>query len=110
MRNAYYVFHLRYSSTCTSVRRSLRRRLNLRAGSACCASSCLRLRAVLLTSLTTIAGLIPILFEQSVQAQFLIPMATSIVFGLALGTFLILLVLPSIILIIDDINMFINRN
>ena len=53
-----------------------------------------RLRPVLLTSLTTIAGLSPILFERSLQAQFLIPMAISIVFGLALSTALILIVLP----------------
>jgi multidrug efflux pump subunit AcrB len=53
-----------------------------------------RLRAVLLTSLTTIAGLTPLLFERSMQAQFLIPMATSISFGLAYGTILILGVVP----------------
>ena len=53
-------------------------------------ASCLRFRAVLLTSLTTIAGLTPILFETSPQAQFLIPMATTIVFGLAYGTVLVL--------------------
>ena len=41
-------------------------------------AACQRLRAVLLTSLTTIAGLTPLLFETSLQAQFLIPMATSI--------------------------------
>ncbi len=53
-----------------------------------------RLRAVLLTSLTTIAGLIPLLFETSVQARFLIPMATSIVFGLAFSTVLVLILVP----------------
>ena len=53
-----------------------------------------RLRAVLLTSLTTIAGLIPLLFETSVQAQFLIPMATSIVFGLGFSTVLVLILVP----------------
>ena len=57
-------------------------------------ASCQRLRAVLLTSLTTIAGLSPLLFETSLQAQFLIPMAVSISFGLALTTFLVLLVVP----------------
>jgi len=57
-------------------------------------ASCQRLRAVLLTSLTTIAGLSPLLFETSLQAQFLIPMAVSISFGLALATFLVLLVVP----------------
>jgi multidrug efflux pump subunit AcrB len=60
-------------------------------------ASCQRLRAVLLTSLTTIAGLTPLLFETSFQAQFLIPMATSIAFGLAFSTFLVLLVIPSLL-------------
>ncbi|MDX1811800.1 MAG: efflux RND transporter permease subunit, partial [Gammaproteobacteria bacterium] len=57
----------------------------------------LRLRAVLLTSLTTIAGLSPLLFETSVQAQFLIPMAVSITFGLAFATLLVLVVIPVIL-------------
>jgi multidrug efflux pump subunit AcrB len=56
-----------------------------------------RLRAVLLTSLTTIGGLSPLLFETSVQAQFLIPMATSITFGIAFSTVLVLLVIPVIL-------------
>ncbi len=65
-------------------------------------AACQRLRAVLLTSLTTIAGLTPILFETSLQAQFLIPMATAIVFGLAYGTVLILLFVPAMITIIEN--------
>jgi multidrug efflux pump subunit AcrB len=56
-----------------------------------------RVRAVLLTSLTTVAGLTPLLFETSLQAQFLIPMATAIAFGLIFSTFLILLVIPSML-------------
>lgn len=56
-----------------------------------------RLRAVLVTSLTTIAGLTPLLFETSLQAQFLIPMAISIAFGLMFATLLILLVLPALL-------------
>ncbi|MCO4758747.1 MAG: efflux RND transporter permease subunit, partial [Oceanospirillaceae bacterium] len=64
-------------------------------------AACQRLRAVLLTSLTTIAGLTPILFETSLQAQFLIPMAVSIVFGLAYGTVLILLFVPSMLTVIE---------
>ncbi len=54
-----------------------------------------RVRAVFLTSLTTIAGLTPLLFETSLQAQFLIPMAASIAFGLMFSTLLILLVIPA---------------
>jgi multidrug efflux pump subunit AcrB len=60
-------------------------------------ASCQRLRAVLLTSLTTIAGLTPLLFERSYQAQFLIPMAVSIAFGLAFATLLVLLVIPALL-------------
>ncbi|SEQ51215.1 Multidrug efflux pump subunit AcrB [Ectothiorhodospira magna] len=60
-------------------------------------ASCQRLRAVVLTSFTTIAGLVPLLFERSVQAQFLIPMAVSIVFGLAVATVLVLVVIPALL-------------
>lgn len=56
-----------------------------------------RVRAVFLTSLTTIGGLTPLLFETSLQAQFLIPMAAAIAFGLMFSTFLILLVIPCIL-------------
>jgi multidrug efflux pump subunit AcrB len=63
---------------------------------------CARFRAVVLTSLTTIAGLLPILFETSLQAQFLIPMAISIVFGLAYGTFLILFFVPAMITYLES--------
>jgi multidrug efflux pump subunit AcrB len=65
-------------------------------------AACQRLRAVLLTSLTTIAGLTPLLFEKSVQAQFLIPMATSIAFGLGFATLLVLLVIPALLSIHDS--------
>jgi len=67
-------------------------------------AACQRLRAVLLTSLTTIAGLTPLLFETSRQAQFLIPMAVSIAFGLAFATFLILLVIPAMLSIYEDVH------
>jgi len=60
-------------------------------------ASCQRLRAVILTSATTIAGLTPLLFERSLQAQFLIPMAISIVFGLGVATLLVLLVIPALL-------------
>ncbi len=67
-------------------------------------ASCLRLRAVVLTSLTTIAGLLPLLFETSLQAQFLIPMAVSISFGLAFATLLVLIVIPVILSYIESLN------
>jgi len=63
-----------------------------------------RFRPVLLTSITTIAGLFPLLTEQSFQAQFLIPMAVSISFGLLAATFLTLAYVPALYLIIDDIK------
>jgi multidrug efflux pump subunit AcrB len=54
-----------------------------------------RLRPILLTTFTTAFGLAPLIFETSRQAQFLIPMAISLAYGLLFGTFLILVVLPS---------------
>ncbi len=66
-------------------------------------AACQRLRAVLLTSLTTIAGLTPLLFETSRQAQFLIPMAVSIAFGLAYATLLILMVIPAMLSVYEDV-------
>lgn len=65
-------------------------------------AGCQRLRAVMLTSLTTIAGLLPLLFETSVQAQFLIPMAVSITFGLAFATLLVLLVMPALLTVVEE--------
>ncbi len=67
-------------------------------------ASCQRLRAVLLTSLTTIAGLAPLLFETSLQAQFLIPMAVSIAFGLMFATILVLLIIPVLLSYHEDIH------
>jgi multidrug efflux pump subunit AcrB len=66
--------------------------------------ACDRLRAVILTSATTIGGLTPLIFETSLQAQFLIPMALTIVFGLMVTTFLVLLVLPALIAIQGDFS------
>lgn len=62
-----------------------------------------RLRAVLLTSLSTIGGLSPLLFETSLQAQFLMPMAITIVFGLAFATVLVLFLVPALVGISDDL-------
>jgi multidrug efflux pump subunit AcrB len=71
--------------------------------------TCDRLRAVILTSLTTIGGLTPLLFEKSFQAQFLIPMAITLVFGLMATTFLVLLLIPSMIAIQGDIGAGVRR-
>lgn len=54
-----------------------------------------RFRPVLLTSMTTVAGLFPVLMEKSFQAQLVIPMATSLCFGLLLSTLLVLILVPT---------------
>ncbi len=64
-----------------------------------------RLRPIMLTSLTTILGLAPLMTEQSFQARFLIPMAISISFGLAFATLLTLIVVPSLFMIAEDAKM-----
>jgi multidrug efflux pump subunit AcrB len=63
-----------------------------------------RFRAVFLTSITTVAGLTPILSETSLQAQVLIPLVTSVVFGMLAATLLILLVLPASYAIMEDMG------
>lgn len=63
-----------------------------------------RFRAIFLTSVTTIAGMTPLLFETSSQALILIPLVTSIIFGMLTSTLLIMLVLPSVYTIIEDIG------
>ena len=68
-----------------------------------------RLRPVLLTSLTTIGGLTPLMFERSFQAQFLIPMAITIVFGLAVATLIVLVLTPSLLVIDEDIRSMFRR-
>ena len=65
-------------------------------------ASMARFRPVMLTSLTTIAGLLPLLAEKSMQAQILIPLAISIVFGLAASTVMVLFVVPSLYMIYQD--------
>lgn len=62
-----------------------------------------RLRPIFLTTVTTVLGLTPLMLEQSFQARFLIPMAVAISFGLMSATVLILMVLPCLIVIIDDL-------
>jgi multidrug efflux pump subunit AcrB len=63
-----------------------------------------RFRAVLLTSLTTIAGLSPLMFESSTLAMYMVPIAITICFGLVFSTFLVLLVVPSLVIIIENIH------
>ena len=63
-----------------------------------------RFRAIFLTSLTTIAGLAPLIFEKSRQAQFLIPMAISIAYGIAIATVLTLIMLPLLLSVSNSIK------
>ena len=70
-----------------------------------------RFRPVLLTSVTTVAGLFPLLLETSFQAQFLIPMAVSISFGLMAATILTLVFVPSLYVVINDmVGIFISQD
>ncbi len=63
-----------------------------------------RLRPILLTTLTTAAGLAPIILETSRQAQFLIPMAVSVAYGLMFGTFILLILLPATFLALNRLR------
>ncbi|MEM7582035.1 MAG: efflux RND transporter permease subunit [Acidobacteriota bacterium] len=63
-----------------------------------------RFRPILLTSLTTFAGLTPLLLEKSLQAQFLIPMAISLAFGILFATGVILIFVPVGYLILEDVK------
>lgn len=63
-----------------------------------------RYRAIMLTSLTTFCGLIPIVAETSTQAQFVIPMAVSLAFGIVFATVITLLLIPCLYMVLDDIG------
>lgn len=64
---------------------------------------CNRFRPVLLTTLTTVLGLLPLLYEKSQQAQFLKPTIITLAFGLAVGMFIILLIVPSLVMVQRDL-------
>ena len=68
-----------------------------------------RFRPVMLTSLTTFIGLMPLLFEKATQAQFLIPMAVSLGFGIIFATFITLILVPVNYLLIEDMKSFSSR-
>ncbi len=67
-------------------------------------SGTLRFRAIILTSITTAAGLLPILLEKSVQAQFVIPMAISVGFGILFATVITLFLIPTLYMLQLDFN------
>ena len=68
-----------------------------------------RFRPIVLTSMTTFVGLLPILRETSVSAQFLIPMATSLSFGVILGSAISLFLVPSSYVVLEDIASLLRR-
>jgi len=63
-----------------------------------------RFRPIMLTSLTTFGGLLPLLLEKSVQARFLVPMAISLGFGVMFATLISLVLVPSLYLVLDDLR------
>ena len=63
-----------------------------------------RFRAIILTTITTFVGLAPLIFEKSFQAQFLVPMAISVAFGVLFSTTILLLYFPSLILYFNDMR------
>lgn len=67
-------------------------------------SGAARFRPILLTSLTTFAGLLPLIFERSIQAQFLIPMAVSLAFGIMFATFITLFLIPCAYIATEDLK------
>lgn len=79
------------------------RRNGLSVHDAAMAAGRARVRAIILTTVTTTLGLTPLMLEQSFQARFLIPMAITIAFGLLSATGIILLTLPSLLMVLDDI-------
>jgi multidrug efflux pump subunit AcrB len=81
-----------------------RRREGVALFEAVTAAGAARFRPILLTSLTTFAGLMPLIFEQSTQAQFLIPMAVSLGFGILFATFITLLLVPINYLVLEDLR------
>jgi multidrug efflux pump subunit AcrB len=66
-----------------------------------------RFRAIFLTSITTVAGLSPLIFETSRQAQFLIPMAISIAYGIAIATVLTLIMLPMLLSVSNSAKVYV---
>jgi len=68
-----------------------------------------RFRAILLTTITTTAGLMPLILESSADAGFIIPMAISLAYGILFGTLFILFILPHLILMFNSVNLFLKR-
>jgi len=67
-----------------------------------------RFRAILLTTLTTFVGLLPLLFETSAQAQFVIPMALSLSFGILFASTITLVLIPSLYFVVETNHQFVS--
>jgi multidrug efflux pump subunit AcrB len=78
-------------------------------GEALLESGLTRFRPILLTTITTVAGLAPIILLRSEQGQFLVPMAVSVAFGLIFGTFLTLIMLPAALYVISDLRLLVKK-
>ncbi len=85
------------------------RQSNIPLYEAICNAGQARFRPILLTSLTTFVGLLPLYFEKSTQAQFLIPMAVSLGFGILFATFISLILIPINYMILEDFKNLFNR-
>ncbi|MDO6611055.1 efflux RND transporter permease subunit [Shewanella sp. 1_MG-2023] len=72
-------------------------------------SGCYRFRAIILTSMTTFVGLVPILLEKSLQAKIVIPMATSLAFGILFSTVVTLILVPVLYIILEDVKSVLRR-
>ncbi|MEL7170891.1 MAG: efflux RND transporter permease subunit, partial [Bacteroidota bacterium] len=85
------------------------RRKGLSISEAIVSGAKLRFRPIMLTTVTTFLGMLPLLLERSVQAQFLIPMAVSLSFGILFATFVILLLVPALAQWQDDVLVYFGR-
>ena len=81
-----------------------KRRLHMDIAAAVCEAGVNRFRAVLLTSLTTFVGLVPLMTSKSFDAAFMVPMAVSLAFGVLFATFITLMLVPTAYLILDDVQ------
>lgn len=85
---------------------NLKRKKNISSGRSVMHAGMRRFRPIMLTSLTTFGGLAPMIFETSRQAQFMIPMALSLGYGILFATLIALILVPALYVIIDDIHLF----
>jgi multidrug efflux pump subunit AcrB len=81
-----------------------RRREGVNVHDAVCQAGARRFRPIMLTTLTTFGGLAPMIFESSMQARFMIPMAISLGYGILFATLITLALVPSLYLIVEDIR------